>query len=316
MSEYVLAADMGGTNLRMAAVGPDGDLLDSRSTATPSTGRIDDIVNAIVALAEECRNNVSSELVQLRALGIAAAALVSAETGTVLSSPNLPQLNGVDLAGMLQKRLSMPVILENDANAAAVAEHWLGAAAGVQNAIMITLGTGVGGGLILNGELFRGSCGTAGEIGHINVDLNGVACGCGSFGCIEQYASATGIVRMAREAGIGLKGDFSSFDVYNAAVAGDAIARATFQRMASYLGTVLAGLVNVLNPDIIVVGGGVAAGWDIYIERVRQEIENRAFQHPVERAKLVRAKLGDHAGILGAARLALRPIRKAGKTAT
>ena len=300
MNDYVLAADMGGTNLRMAAIGVDGEFIDSRSIATPSSSDLDAIVDGIVSIAEQCRDNVPDRF-KLRSLGLAVAALVSADTGHIVSSPNLPQLTGCDLAGMLRERLGIPVVLENDANAAAVAEQWPGAAEGARNAIVVTLGTGMGGGLILNGKIFRGSGGTAGEIGHINVEPDGIACGCGSVGCVEQYASATGIVRMARELDLSVE---SALDVYNAAAAGDAAAADVFRRMGGYLGTALAGLINVLNPDVIVIGGRVAAGWDAYIQHVRSRIAERAFRGPAQQAKLVRAKIGDQAGILGAARLA------------
>ena len=305
MSEYVLAADMGGTNLRIAAVASDGNILDSRSIATPSSGDALEMVDAIAEIAEECRDSVS-DLFELRSLGIAAAALVSSENGRILSSPNLHQLDGFDLAGALRKRLGFPIVIENDANAAAIGEHWMGAASGCRNAIMITLGTGVGGGLILNGEIFRGSDGTAGEVGHINVEPYGAPCGCGSVGCLEQYASATAIVRMAKEMDPGLPDSATSLGVYKAGLTGEANALEVFRRMGFYLGNALAGLVNVLNPDAIVVGGGVADGWDLFIEHVRKQLLERAFEQPAERVKLLRAKLGNQAGMLGAARLALQ----------
>ncbi|HEV8591380.1 MAG TPA: ROK family protein [Pyrinomonadaceae bacterium] len=321
MSEYVLAADMGGTNLRMAAIGPDGNFLDSRSIPTPTSDRAEDIVEAIVGIAKECRDSVS-DLFELRSLGLAAAALVSAENGRVLSSPNLHELDGHDLAGELRERLGIAVVIENDANAAAIGEHWLGSSKGFENSIMVTLGTGVGGGLILNGGIFRGSDGTAGEIGHVNVEPHGVLCGCGSYGCLEQYASATAIVRMAREltakypdSSLNNSGDFSSLDVYNAGVAGDELSLDVFELMGFYLGNALAGLVNVLNPDVITIGGGVASGWDLYADHVRKQIKERAFQHPAERVKLVRAELGNRAGILGAAWLALNTGRANSSTA-
>lgn len=314
MSEYVLAADLGGTNLRMAAVGADGEFLDSRSAPTPSSGDVEETVEAIVRLAVDCRDSIS-DLFELRSLGLAAAALVSAADGRIFSAPNLHQLDGCDLGVLLRTRLGVPVVIENDANAAAIGEHWLGAAKGVRNAIVVTLGTGVGGGLILNGEIFRGSDGTAGEIGHINVEPQGVLCGCGSYGCVEQYASATAIVRMAKELDPSVSEDVTSLDLYRAGVRGDKNAVEVFRRMGSYLGIAFANLVNTLNPDVIVIGGGVAAGWDLYIDHVRRQINEKAFQQPAGRVKLVRAELGNHAGMLGAARLALQAGRSGVLTA-
>jgi glucokinase len=169
----------------------------------------------------------------------------------------------------------------------------------------------VGGGLIINGVPHRGPDGTAGEVGHICVEPFGKPCGCGSFGCLEQYASATAVVRMAKEMGAQQNGspaltvsDLTSLDVYRAGVQGDAIAISVFETMGFYLGLALAGLVNVLNPDMIVLGGGLAAAWDLFSIPTRDQIDKRAFREPAERVKLVRAELGDDAGSIGAAYLA------------
>jgi glucokinase len=207
----------------------------------------------------------------------------------------------MDLKKELFDRFHLPVVLENDATAAAIGESWLGAARDLSDSIQITLGTGVGGGVVLNNEPFRGVDGTAGEIGHICVEPDGHPCGCGSNGCIEQYASATALVRMAREAGLDVA---KSFEVYNLAMDGNEQAIAVFRKMGRYLGITIAGLLNLLNPEIVVLGGGAAAGWDAFIEPVTAEIEYRAFAAPAARAKIVRSELGDNAGILGVARSA------------
>ncbi|MEO8042427.1 MAG: ROK family protein [Acidobacteriota bacterium] len=311
---YVLAGDVGGTNLRMAAVSSDGSMLCQVSEPTPKTGAADDVIDAISRVAESC---IAESRIDGRpaAFGLALAALVSVCEGRALSSPNLPELNGLFLAAKLSERLNLPVVLENDATAAAIGEHWLGSSKGVESSVFVTLGTGVGGGLILDGRVYRGVDGTAGEIGHICVEPDGVRCGCGSHGCVEQYSSATAIVRMAREQleqGLAsrLKVDeaFTSKDVYDAAAKGDAVSLETFRQMGRYLGIVLAGLVNVLNPELIVIGGGAAAGWDFFIEHLRSELLARAFRHPATRVRIVRASLGETAGILGAARVAIDSV--------
>jgi glucokinase len=165
--------------------------------------------------------------------------------------------------------------------------------------------------LIFNGEIYHGVDGSAGEIGHICVEPDGVPCGCGSNGCLEQYASATAIVRIAREMSAEFPGsplsglpELTALDLFTAARKGDMLASEAFRSVARYLGIALAGLVNVLNPEMIVIAGGMAAGWELLTDNVRAELEKRAFREPAERAKLVPAKLGDDAGILGAARLA------------
>lgn len=199
--------------------------------------------------------------------------------------------------------------MENDANAAAIGENWLGATRGVRDSICLTLGTG--GGIIIDEKILRGIDGTAGEIGHICVEPFGAKCGCGSHGCLEQYSPATAIVRLARE----LEDDFSetaltkiknftSLDAYKSAKAGDELAIEVFRRQGFYLGIALAGLINVLNPQVIGIGGGASGGWDLFAPAMLEQIRIRAYREPAERAKIVRAKLGDDAGILGVARLA------------
>ena len=313
-SEYVLAGDVGGTNLRIAAVSRDGSVLRQFSEPTPKDGTAGDAVDAICRVAELC---VASDDRRQKpaSFGLALAALVNPREGQVLSSPNLPQLDGLELADVLSERLKLKVVIENDATAAAIGEHWLGSSKGVESSVLVTLGTGVGGGLILDGKVYRGIDGTAGEIGHICVEPDGHACGCGSRGCVEQYSSATAIVRIANEllakgsdSSLRSDGHFTSKDVYDAAVSGDALARQAFTIMGRYLGVALAGLVDVLNPELIVIGGGAAGGWQFFIDHVSSEIRSRAFRHPAERVRLVRASLGGTAGILGAARVALDAI--------
>lgn len=309
MNRIALAADLGGTNLRLAAVDDEGNVIHRLRMPTPASRSREDITAAIGDLAEECIGLLGGD--SPIGFGVAAPAIISSADGKIFSSPNLPELNGSDLAGDLRDRLRLPVILENDANSAAVGENWMGASKGVGNSICVTLGTGVGGGLIIDGRLMRGVDGTAGEVGHITVEPEGHPCGCGSNGCVEQYSSATAITRLAKllrpkfpsSALEGVESP-SSLEVYNAGKEADPLALEVFRQVGTYLGIALAGLVNVLNPEMIVVGGGVSAGWDLFAGHARDTIKKRAFREPGERAKLVRASLGDDAGILGAARVA------------
>lgn len=308
MSDIVIAADLGGTNLRMAVVDRDGGILHRSKRPTKMGAGAEAIIDEVVSTARECLDAAGGAV---NAFGIAAAATIDFKRGILKSSPNLPSLNGLEITDLLTDKLGILTVLDNDGTAAAVGEHWLGATRGSQNSICITLGTGVGGGLIFDGKPYRGIDGTAGEVGHIGVERNGHPCGCGSRGCVEQYASATAIVRMTRE----LAGQFpdstlnaasaiTSEDVFTAGVGSDKLALEVFSVMGSYLGMALADLVNVLDPEIIVIGGGVAGGWDLFIDHTRREIVKRAFREPAERVKLIPAKLGDDAGILGAASLA------------
>jgi glucokinase len=310
MDKIVLAVDLGGTNLRMAAVGAGGEVVARSKSATPRSDDPRDIVEAIIASARDCHDPGAPEY-DIQAIGIAIPAMSIGAGGIVNKAANLPSLDGFALAPAVAEKLGVPAVLENDANAAAIGENWIGASRGIGNSICVTLGTGVGGGIILNGSTLRGPDWSAGEIGHICVEPLGPPCGCGSNGCVEQYSSATAIVRMAREimgnypaSELRGKPELSAFDVYEAGKSGDELAGEVFRLMGQYLGIALAGLINVLNPEVIVIGGGVAAGWDLFIGHVRDEIEKRAYCEPAKRAKLVRALLGDDAGILGAARVA------------
>lgn len=308
--KIVIACDLGGTNLRMAAIDSEGNILYRTKRDTPKADRADEIVRAMVESASECREIVK-HLGHVLAIAIAAPATVNSERGIILKAPNVPALDGFRIVATLENELNLQTILENDANAAGVGENWLGASKGVQNSICITLGTGVGGGIIIDGRVLSGVDGTAGEIGHICVEPFGAPCGCGSRGCVEQYSSATAIVRQTQELAsqypkseLPQKPRLTSRDVYEAGLNGDELALEVFRRQGFYLGIALAGLINVLNPEVIVIGGGAAAGWDLFMPHLLEQIEGRTYREPRLRAELNRAVLGDDAGILGAAKLA------------
>ncbi len=305
MKEIVLAVDLGGTNLRMAAVNRDGMILARARTATPKGSGPAGLLDAITNLADECRAALSADQ---KVVGFGAGIPANIVNGPVRGLPNYSEIEGVDLKAELEAKFKMPVALENDATAAAIGENWLGASKDVRDSIMMTLGTGVGGGIIINNEPLRGIDGTAGKLGHINVEPDGHPCKCGSNGCIEEYASATAIVRMARESGLEVS---TALDVYKLATRADTphsarrtphSARAVFQKVGRYLGITLGSLANALNPEMIIIGGGAAAAWDAFIEPLKTELDYRAFNEPAKRVQIVRGTLGDDAGILGAAR--------------
>jgi glucokinase len=236
---------------------------------------------------------------------------VDNDKAVVLQAPNLPSLINFRLKAALEQRLGWPVFLENDANAAAVGEMWLGAARGCRDVMSVTLGTGVGGGLILDGKLWRGSHGSAGEIGHTAVDpFSGLKCKCGNIGCLELFASATAIVRMTRE-NLSLFPDsrlkseeLTAETVYDAGREGDELALAVFKRFGMYLGIGLATIINLIDPEIIVITGGAANGWDLFSREMYRQVEERAFRTTAQQVRIARAECGDNAGLLGAARLA------------
>ncbi|REJ78922.1 MAG: ROK family protein [Acidobacteria bacterium] len=313
MTDIVLATDLGGTNMRMAAVSRSGEILYRTKESTPRSHDGDAIIEAIVRMGTECRDNLVGE--SLVAVAVAFPGAINSDTGKISKAPNLPELEGVTMSEVIKGHLGMEVIFENDANAAAIGEHWLGASQGVDNSIMVTLGTGVGGGLILNGEILRGPDGTAGEIGHINVEAEGVPCGCGSRGCVEQYSSASAVVRIAQELAainpeseLNKQRDLTAEDAYRIAMKGDKTASEVFRIQGYYLGIMLGGLVNTLNPEIIVIGGGAAASWELFYPPLMKEIKARCYKEPAERVKITRSELGDDAGILGGAKLGFKSV--------
>jgi glucokinase len=316
-SELTFVADLGGTHLRAATVDRHGKLHHRLKHPTPAAEVAGDLVHALVNAAHECESRGDADGGKITAVSVAVPGTVDFEAGVVITSPNIPCLNGFHLGAALQRELKWPAFVENDANAAAVGEMWQGAGRGYSHLICVTLGTGVGGGIILNGELWRGADASAAEIGHLVVDpFSGISCTCGSSGCLEVYASATAIVRMTREAQSGyptsvlnVDDGLTSEQIFQAGLAGDELALEVFSRMGVYLGIGLASLVNVLNPEIIVIAGGVANGWDLFERQMNQQVFERAFPLLAQWVKITRAECGDDAGLLGAAQLAFKRQR-------
>lgn len=311
-SDLVFAADLGGTHLRGATVDRNGKVYCRLMQSTPQAEEPIEIVRALVDAAHECERQAARQGAVISAVSVVVPGTVDIAEGVVIKAPNVSCLDGFRLSAALESELEWPAILENDANAAALGEMWRGAGKGYCTLICLTLGTGVGGGIILDGKLWRGADGSAAEIGHMGVDpFGGVACPCGSRGCLEVYASATAVVRMTREARprypksmLHTSEDLTSEKVYQAGEEGDELALEVFRRMGTYLGIGIANLINVLDPEIVVIGGGLSNGWELFEKHMRQQVVERAFPIPARCVKIVRGECGDDAGLLGAARLA------------
>jgi len=321
MPNYTIGVDLGGTNLRIAAVDEAGRLVEKLTLgAQVALGRdhvVNEMCDAIRQVAERHKNSG-----ELRGIGIGVPGIIDMHTGMVRQSPNLPDWIDYPAQSVIEKQLGTRVFLENDANSAALGEKWLGAARDFDDMAMLTLGTGVGGGIVLGGRIWRGVTGMAGELGHMTVEPDGHPCGCGNKGCLEQYASATAVVRMAKEAiAGGAKGlaraasndpEFSAKAVYNLAIQGDEDARKIFRRVGRALGIALSGLVNALNLPMYVVGGGVSSAWDAFAPSIFEELRWRSMVYKAtapgtarggDKTLITRALLGSDAGLYGAARL-------------
>ncbi len=301
MDNLAISADVGGTNLRLALVNEDGQILHREEVPTPDVAAgVPALLDTVRCLYFKCEQEATGDIV---GFALALPAVLDVGSGIIVESPNLPFLNGLEIVSELSKDISVPVVLENDATAAAIGEAWLGSSAGSASSVCLTLGTGVGGGLIIDSKPLRGIDGTAGELGHVCLEPNGHPCGCGGRGCLEQYASATAIVRMASERGRGSAKELSAHEIYDLGCSGDEVAIEVFDSVGIYLGLAISGFINMLNPEVVVIGGGASGAWDLFAPRMLETISRQAFNRPAKRAKIVRALLGDDAGLLGAASL-------------
>jgi glucokinase len=306
-AEFAIGMDLGGTNLRVAAVDRGGAVTALRREETGAREGPEAVIERIVAAVRGVVAQVAAGGGRVRGVMLGAPGIISSARGTIVSSPNLPGWRDVPLRDEVAAALGLPVSLENDANAAAYGEHWRGAGRGCASMVLLTLGTGVGGGLVLGGDLWRGADGMAGEIGHVTIDPSGRTCRCGNTGCLETCASATGIVDRYRELA-GVEESASAEQVHARALEGDANARQAYREAGRALGIAFATLVNLLNPERIVVGGGVLPAWDLFMPPAEQELRRRAFAAPAARVGFARAALGDLAGVTGAGGLLWRGL--------
>lgn len=313
MGRAVIGVDLGGTNLRTALLSSDGEILVRNKEATQVSKGWNHVVTRIKETIALHRDHALERGLEIVAVGVGAPGIIELETGVVVKSPNFPDWTDVPLRAELEKALRLPVFLENDANAAALGEQWRGAASGISTMLLLTLGTGVGGGIVLNNRIFHGADGMAGEIGHMTLVPDGRLCSCGNTGCLEMYASARGILqsyqeKLHKEVSTGLGTGVTAEKIYHAAQAGDPIALQVMQDMGRMLGIGLASLINIFNPEMVVLGGGVKDAWQLFIEATREEIVKRAFPVPARRAQIVPSMLGDDAGMTGAAALAFQKL--------
>jgi glucokinase len=296
---FTIGLDLGGTNLRAAAIDKDGKLLDSVSGCTPYSAGRETIVNDMIAAIESLRERLGAE--RLRGIGVAVPGFILLEQGVISNSNNLASLENFPIRDEISRRLGTPVILENDANAAALGEKWIGAGREVNDLVLLTLGTGIGGGIISNGDVLRGFLGMAGELGHITVVPNGNPCGCGNRGCVEKHASATAVTAMARLVGLGET--LTARQVYELAIAGSEKANDIFLGVGEALGILLAMLVNTFNFPLYLLSGGPLAAWDLFAPAMLQETRRRSFTFRTTETRIEKAALGNEAGLFGAAYL-------------
>lgn len=315
MNKYSIGVDIGGTNITVALVTEKGKII--RKIRFPT--RVEEgkakIIKRIVKALDEVMKGLRSNSIE--GIGIGAAGDIDQDRGIVRFSPNLFWKN-VPIVRLIRKRFNLRVVLDNDANAAAWGTYILETKRKVKNLLCITLGTGVGGGLIINGKIYHGASGSAGEIGHITLNPQGQRCRCGNYGCLETYIGSAYIVKKAvkeikkgerslikKLAGGNLQ-SITSQTIQAAALKGDKLARRIWQEAGEYLGIALSGVINLLNPGVIVFGGGVARAEKLIFKPMKKEIRKRTFRVPFEKVKFTRTKFGQDLGVIGAALLILQ----------
>ena len=309
----VLAIDVGGTKISAAIISNRGQIITKEYYLTQADEGPQPVINRILSAIDGIFSLGNIDSSQLAGISMAAAGIIDSNRGRITFSPNLPGWCDVPLRDIVKEKYLIDTFLLNDASAAALGEHNLGAGKGVDDLILLTVGTGIGGGIIIDGKLYFGSCGSAGEIGHMTIDVNGPKCSCGNDGCLEALASGTAIAREAitrinqgersalTEIVDGKIEDITAEKVEMAARRGDSLAYEVIFKAANYLGVGMANLVNIFNPEMIIIGGGVANMGDLLLDPVRQVVQEKAFSLPAQAVRIVPAQLGNDAGLLGAA---------------
>jgi glucokinase len=310
---YTIGIDVGGTKVLGGVVDSDGKILATARKDTPQQGG-----KALTQVIAETALELMSQH-EVTSVGVSAAGFVSANRTTILATPNIANWNGVNLVEELTALIGLPIVIENDANAAAWGEAKFGAGRNQQHMMMLTVGTGIGGGIVIDGKLHRGAFGIAAEIGHMRVVPEGHLCGCGARGCFEQYASGNALIRHAREAisaspdmarnllsrGDGTVAGLTGVAITEAARDGDTVALAAFNTTGQWLGAGIASLSVLLNPSYVVIGGGVIEAGEILLKPTREALERTmpfAGKHPFP--TLIAAELGNDAGLVGVSDLA------------
>lgn len=320
IQNYVVGVDIGGTHVSAGIVNARGKLLaTARAGLSAEEGprrAADKIADLVLSLIR--RSDIGRA--RLAAVGVGSPGPLDRKSGTILETPNLKWYN-FPLVELLKARLDMPVFLDNDAISATYGEWWAGAGRGARNLVGLTLGTGVGGGIIVHGRLYHGTSDLAGHFGHMIIEQNGRICSCGNRGCLEAYASATAIVKRALEDPERLRssliwkearGDssmISALSLYRCARRGDRLARDLFQEAGRYLGVGIVNIIHTLNPDKIIIGGAVANAGELIFRPMRREVARRAFKSALPFSRITRARLGELAGVIGAAGIALEEIK-------
>ncbi|WP_338451636.1 ROK family glucokinase [Niallia oryzisoli] len=313
--KWLVGVDIGGTTIKIAFINADGEIIEKWEIPTDNSNEGNNIIEDIANSIEQKRSALGVALQDIKGIGVGAPGPANLETGRIEYATNLSWPDDYPLKELLEAKIDLPIMINNDANCAALGEMWKGAGNGERELVCVTLGTGVGGGIITHGEIVQGVKGAAGEIGHItSIPNGGVPCNCGKTGCLETIASATGIVRLAmnhinkamveEDELSGLykeNGKITAKNVFDLARNGDKAAQAIIAEVSFHLGFALANIANTLNPSKIVIGGGVSKAGEVLMTPVESHFKKYAFPNVAKSTTLVSAILGNDAGVIGAA---------------
>ncbi len=311
-----IGIDVGGTNVKIALVDENGKIIYSNSVPTYAKMGYEYTVNNIKQAIKDLMKETGTDSTSIEGIGFDFPGQVDCETGVVKLAPNIPGWVNVPIAQMIEDEFHIPTRIDNDVRCAALGELKFGAGKGCQNFVCITVGTGIGSGLVINGKVVRGAANAAGEIGHIKLQMNGgPICGCGDTGCLEAFASGPAIVAMAqdyirggkstkfREMAAAEGGEITPYMVAKAAEEGDPVAKRIFEIVGEYIGIGLTSVINLLNPEKVIIGGGVAEAGDLLFAPIRRTIKERAMVVAGNSVEIVPAELGNSAGVIGASML-------------
>lgn len=324
--KLAIGMDIGGTNIKAVVASEEGIVLSNQTFDTPGKDdkvTVKDLLVSILKeiISEDYIKDVSSAesgIHDIVGIGFGIAGLINSQEGVIIDSPNISQINGFGIKEHIEKEFSLPVIVQNDASACAYGEKWVGMGKDFDNFVVLTLGTGLGGGYIYKGDLFEGTL----EIGHMIIEPKGLFCTCGSSGCLESYASGRAIVDRATSALE--KGTESTLaeccggniykitpeDVYRSALDGDNLSRELFRPLGHYLGIGISNLINLLSPEAVIIGGGLVGAWDLFIDEVKKEVERKSFKPLASKVRILQTALKKECGSVGAAGLVFNAAKK------
>lgn len=316
MKRYVIGVDLGGTKISTALSTMNGEILSNQVVATNAVEGEEAVLGRIISTIEKVLSDGNVTIDNVQAIGIGSPGPLNAKEGIIITTPNLPFKN-YNVVQPLRDKFNIPVYLDNDANVAAIGEFMFGAGKGKETIVYFTVSTGVGGGAILDGNIFRGNTSNALEIGHITVNPNGPRCNCGNIGCLEAMSSGTAIGKRGREAvstnvetSLRNYNEITSFEVFTEAAAGDAVAKDIIDEALTYLGIGVANAISIFDPQMIIIGGGVSKAGDIVFDKVREVVNKRCFKSMAQACEILPAGLGADAGVVGAVALAILQSNK------